>query len=198
VGTPKEPTRHELRQAEPLHTPILQEEHHPQARRVPETGVPVRSQSVRRRRSEEEEEEEEEMVMTTCQTKKPHCLAVHLNPDAADEKVTVNLCTDQPPMVHTSTASTEATAAAWRPIRAERNGTKPCGRWDHTLKKKQKLKKKKVIYSFHNVILKWSSLQSSGKRPRGRGLCLFVSLTLTGVSVWVGARCSGLRRLGTS
>lgn len=43
VGAPKESPCHELWQAEPLHTAVLQEGHHPQTWCVSETGVPVRS-----------------------------------------------------------------------------------------------------------------------------------------------------------
>lgn len=48
MGPPEESTRHELWQAEPVDTSVLQEGDHPQARRVSETGLPVRAPGVRR------------------------------------------------------------------------------------------------------------------------------------------------------
>lgn len=41
MGSEEEPAGHELRQAEPLHPPVLQEGYHPQARRLSAARVPV-------------------------------------------------------------------------------------------------------------------------------------------------------------
>lgn len=51
LGAQKESTCYELWQAEPLHTSILQEGHHPQAWCVSETGLPVCSPSMRQQHS---------------------------------------------------------------------------------------------------------------------------------------------------
>lgn len=41
MGSEEEPAGHELRQAEPLHPPVLQEGYHPQARRLSAARVPI-------------------------------------------------------------------------------------------------------------------------------------------------------------
>lgn len=102
VGTPKEPTCHELRQAEPLHTSVLQEGHHPQAWRVTEAGVPVRSPSVRLWEEEEEGEPTKHIILPSrTLTPKPKMKGVmgHVHWPT--------------PVINTSSSSSGA-AAAWR------------------------------------------------------------------------------------
>lgn len=77
MGTTKESTCNELRQAEPFHTSVLQERHHPQARRVSETGLPVCSPSMRLQAKWEEKTEDDEMG--TRKITKTNCVTMHLN-----------------------------------------------------------------------------------------------------------------------
>lgn len=69
MGPPQESTRHELWQAEPVDTSVLQEGDHPQARRVSETGLPVRAPGVRlvgRWEARCEEQPAEQAIQMAC------------------------------------------------------------------------------------------------------------------------------------
>lgn len=160
MGPPEESTCHELWQAEPVDTSVLQEGDHSQARCVSETGLPVRAPSVRQWNVGWCAMRLERATGRANYPDVMHCEAWHDN-------LSCNTCTDQP---HWYTFLLPVKGKLRGTFCACEKETRQCYRWGFLLQNKTTIynKDKCTVFTFawsastflfpSHVIFKYSSL----------------------------------------